>query len=150
MENASQALIIAGTILIALIILSIGVYLVSNYRQVGESYEQTKEITEITKFNTNFTKFEEREDITAQEIITLKNFAKNYDKQNDTTTTVDYPDKAIYTASKNKPKEQEEKDTEFIKEYTPGEDGKMKYFKLEEYKDKNNDGRIDYIKFVKK
>ena len=35
MENASQALIIAGTILIALIILSIGVYLVSNYRQVA-------------------------------------------------------------------------------------------------------------------
>ena len=145
MENASQALIIAGTILIALIILSIGVYLVSNYRQVGESYEQTKEITEITKFNANFTKFEGREDIMAQEIITLKKFAKNYDEKNGTTTTVDYPEKAKYTDDT----EQEEKDAEFIKEYTPDEDGKMQYFKLKEYKDKNNDGKIDYIKFVR-
>lgn len=137
MEDASQALIIAGTILIALIILSIGVYLVSNYRQVGESYEQTKETTEITKFNANFTKFEGREDIMAQEIITLKNFAKNYDKQNGTTTTVNYPNNT-------------KADTEFIKCYTPDEYGKMQYFKLSECKDKDNDGRIDYIEFVKK
>ncbi len=137
MENASQALIIAGTILIALIILSIGVYLVSNYRQVGESYEQTKETTEITKFNTNFTKFEERKDITAQEIITLKNFAKNYDEKNGTTTTVIYP-------------ESNKADAEFIKSNATNNNGKMKHFKVEKYEDKNNDGRIDYIEFVKK
>lgn len=135
MENASQALIIAGTILIALIILSIGVYLVSNYSRVGQSYEQTKETTEIAKFNSNFTKFENREDITAQEIITLKNFAKNYDNQNGTTTTVIYPDS-------NKT------DAEFIKKNATNNDGKMKPFKVEKYEDKNDDGRIDYIKFI--
>lgn len=137
MENASQALIIAGTILIALIILSIGVYLVSNYMKVGQSYEQTKETTEITKFNVNFTKFERREDITAQEIITLKNFAKNYDEKNGTTTTVMYPNS-------------HETDAEFIKENATNDNGKMQHFKVEKYEDKNNDGRIDYIKFVKK
>lgn len=138
MENASQALIIAGTILIALIILSIGVYLVSNYMKVGQSYEQTKETTEITKFNTNFTKFEEREDITAQEIITLKNFAKNYDEQNNTTTTVRYPGS-----------ESNKADAEFIKNNATNGDGKMQYFKVKKCEDKNNDGKIDYIEFVK-
>ena len=136
MENASQALIIAGTILIALIILSIGVYLVSNYRQVGESYEQTKEITKITKFNTNFTKLENKEDITAQEIITLKNFAKNYDEKNGTTTTVKYPNIS-------------EIDAEFIKENATNDNGKMNHFKVIKCEDTNNDGRIDYIEFIK-
>lgn len=88
MENASNALIMAGAILIALIILSIGVYLVSSYSQVGESYEQTQTITEITKFNSNFTIFEGRNDITPQEIVTLYNFVKNYNKNNGTNITI--------------------------------------------------------------
>ena len=37
MENASQALLIAGTILIALIILSVGVYLTARHLQVRRS-----------------------------------------------------------------------------------------------------------------
>ena len=88
MENASEALIIAGTILIAMIVLSIGVYLVVNYAQVGESYEQTRAETEITKFNTNFTVFEGRTDIKAQEIVTLYNFAQEYRENNGYTVTI--------------------------------------------------------------
>ena len=88
MENASEALIIAGTILIAMIVLSIGVYLVVNYAQVGESYDQTRVETEITKFNTNFTVFEGRTDIKAQEIVTLWNLAKEYEKNNGYTVTI--------------------------------------------------------------
>lgn len=137
MENASQALIIAGTILIAMIVLSVGVYLVANYSRVGESYEQTQIETEITKFNANFLKFAERTDITAQEIITLKNFAENYDNENGTTTNVEYPNKGGI-------------DAEFIKKYSPGNDGKMQYFRCEEenivY---GNDGRVISITFVK-
>lgn len=145
MENASQALIIAGTILIAMIVLSIGVYLVANYSRVGESYEQTQMETEITKFNANFLKFAERTDITAQEIITLKNFAENYDNENGTTTIVNYPDKVTNPDKK----EQAKKDAEFIKKYSPANDGKMQYFRCEEenivY---GNDGRVTSIIFV--
>lgn len=135
MENASQALLIAGTILIALIVLSIGVYLVASYSGVGESYEQTQEITEITKFNTNFLKFVTRTDITAQEIITLKNFAQNYDSEHGTTTSVNYPNKGGI-------------DAEFIKEYSYGNDKKIKYFNCgEENIVYGNDGRIISITF---
>ena len=88
MENASQALIIAGTVLLAMIVLSVGLYLVVNYSKISASYEQKKVVEEIRKFNTNFTKYITRTDITAQEIITLKNFAKSYDEKNGTNTSV--------------------------------------------------------------
>ena len=83
MENASQALLIAGTILIALIVLSIGVYLASNSSKVGESYEQTQEIAELTRFNSKFIVYAEREDITAQEVLSLYNFVENYNQNNE-------------------------------------------------------------------
>lgn len=88
MENASQALIIAGTVLLAMLVLSVGLYLVVNYSKVSASYEQKKVVEEIRKFNTNFTRYITRTDITAQEIITLKNFAKSYDEKNGTNTSV--------------------------------------------------------------
>ena len=136
MENASQALVIAGTILLAMMILGVGVYLISNYSQVGESYEQTRMTAEIAKFNTNFTKFINRTDITAQEIITLKNFAKNYDTNNGTTTTINYP-------------ESRKEDIKFITDNSTLADGSMKYFKCEESNiTYNSEGRVISIKFT--
>lgn len=134
MENASQALIIAGTILIAMMVLGVGVYLVSNYSRVGESYEETRITAEIAKFNTNFTKFINRTDITAQEIITLKNFAQNYDTNNGTKTTVEYLGSG-------------KKDIEFITDnFTT--DGSMKYFKcIESYINYDSEGRVISIYF---
>ena len=88
MENASQALIIGGTILIAIIVLSMGVYLFTNATKVGENYQQSQELAELAKFNARFTAFEGREDITAQEIVTLANYVINYNEQNETNIEV--------------------------------------------------------------
>lgn len=84
MENASKALLISGGILIAMLVISIGVYLFSNYRTIGMSYEENINATEINKFNVNFTKFEGRKDISIQEIVTLTNFAKQYTQETST------------------------------------------------------------------
>lgn len=159
MENASQALIIAGTILVALLVLSVGVYLVISYSKVGESYEQSQITDADVKFNTNFTKLSNRTDILAQEIITIKNFAENYDKQNSTTTKVEYPQKALYTVSSGtveREKKQAEKDAEFIKDFSTiivTKSGKkevqMQYFTCTKCEDTNGDGRIDLIEFKK-
>lgn len=88
MENASNALLIGGGILIAMLILSIGVYLFANYNDLGASYERTMETTEIQKFNEKFLKFEGREDITIQEIVSLANFAREYNNENGTNIKV--------------------------------------------------------------
>lgn len=81
MENASKALLIAGGILIAMLVISIGVYLFANYIDLGSSYEQNMQAKEIQEFNVDFIKFEGRKDITIQEIVTLVNFAKQYEEQ---------------------------------------------------------------------
>lgn len=88
MENASNALLIGGGILIAMLILSIGVYLFINYSDLSASYERTMETTEIQKFNEKFLKFEGRQDITIQEIVSLANFAREYNKENGTNIVV--------------------------------------------------------------
>ena len=88
MENASKALLIGGSILIAMLTISIGLNLFMNYRDMGSSYERNLEATEIQKFNVNFTKFEERQDITIQEIVSLANFVREYNADNETEITV--------------------------------------------------------------
>ncbi len=88
MENASRALLMAGGVLIAIIIISIAVYMFTTYSNVGTRYETITESNEKIKFNTNFTKFEGRTDITAQEIVTIVNFAKDYYENNQINITV--------------------------------------------------------------
>lgn len=78
MENASKALLMAGGVLIAILILTVVVILFNTYGQLAPTYEKELEENEIKKFNSNFTKFEGRTDITAQEIVSIINFAKNY------------------------------------------------------------------------
>ncbi|MBQ2917476.1 MAG: hypothetical protein IJE59_04885 [Clostridia bacterium] len=91
MENASKALLISGSILIAMLIISIGVYLFSNYSDLGNSHNQRMQATEIQKFNSNFTKFEGREDITVQEIVSVVNFVKEYEEETEIKVTVNTP-----------------------------------------------------------
>ena len=91
MENASKALIMAGGILIAILVLSIGVYLFVSYRDIGVSYEENFSMIETQKFNVNFTKFKDRTDITIQEIVTLVNFAKQYKEKTETNITIFIP-----------------------------------------------------------
>ena len=91
MENASKALLMAGGILIAILIVSIAVYMFATYSKVGTSYGDTMDSNEKIKFNTNFTKFEGRNDINAQEIVSLVNFVKNYKETSQIEITIKAP-----------------------------------------------------------
>lgn len=108
MENASKALIMAASILLSVMILSIGVYLFSTLGQYGaEIYEQI-ENDQINQFNTQFLKYygerinektnkPEVIKCTAHDIISLANLAKqnNIDKEledSDGTTDSTIPD----------------------------------------------------------
>ncbi len=84
MENATKALLIAGGILIAMLVISIGILIFMNYREAGTEIALRISTTQIQKFNSNFTKFEGREDITIQEIVSLANFVKDYNEKNNT------------------------------------------------------------------
>lgn len=81
MENATKAILIAGGVLIALIIISIGIYLYTLYSSQSEEYSQIISATELQKFNSKFDVYVGRNDITAQEIVSVVNLSKEYDNQ---------------------------------------------------------------------
>ena len=81
MENATKALLIAGTVLIAIIMVSIAVYLYSLYSGQAKQYSETISAVELEKFNSKFDVYLGRENITAQEIVSVVNLAKEYNDQ---------------------------------------------------------------------
>lgn len=81
MENATKALLIAATVLIAIVMVSIAVYLYSMYSSQAEEYNATITAVEVEKFNSKFDVYVGRDDINAQEIVSVVNLAKEYDYQ---------------------------------------------------------------------
>lgn len=81
MENATKALLIAGTVLIAIVMVGIAVYLYSLYSEQSDQYTETISAIELQKFNSKFDVYLGRENITAQEIVSVVNLAKEYDYQ---------------------------------------------------------------------
>ena len=76
MENASKALIMAGTILISIMVVSLGVYIINMFGEYTSRQEQERANQQIAEFNAQFLKYENRKDITAQDIVTVANLAK--------------------------------------------------------------------------
>lgn len=81
MENATKALLIAGGVLIGIVMVTIGLYLYTTYSNQSKEYNQLITATEIQKFNSNFEAYLGRENITAQEIASVVNLAKQYNNQ---------------------------------------------------------------------
>ena len=80
MENATQALIIAGVVFIALTIIAIGVFLRSNLNSTADMYVRKLDEVELNKYNSNFNKYYNYSDlqrtISAQEIVTVVKVAR--------------------------------------------------------------------------
>ena len=90
MENSSKALIMAGEILIGILIMSLAVYLFIVMRQPAEIYIDELAPAEVIRFNVAFERLIGRNDITVQEIISVRNFAiANIDRVG--TTNVSMP-----------------------------------------------------------
>lgn len=79
MENATQALIMIGTVLLALLILFMGVTLYGRLNQTSDAYVTKLDTIELQKYNKNFEIYEGRKDLTAQDIITAAGVAHEKD-----------------------------------------------------------------------
>lgn len=82
MENATKALIIAGTILIAVLLLSVGVYLFLHYSNFSYNIDEDKKQQRMVEYNTKFEKYEDKK-LTAQDVLTIVNLAKDYNERHD-------------------------------------------------------------------
>lgn len=79
MENATKALLMAGGVLIAIIIISVIVITLQKTGNVNKTYDSTIKQQEIMKFNSNFTKYVgEDKKFTIHDAITITNFAQNH------------------------------------------------------------------------
>ena len=76
MENATNALLIAGGVLIAIVIIAIGVTSYSLFASQSKNYSQIMADTELTKFNSKFEVYLGRDNISAQELMTVVNLSK--------------------------------------------------------------------------
>lgn len=76
MENASRALIIAGEVIIALLVISLMVAIFFAFGNFSSNMHKKLSNEQIIKFNDNFTQFEGRINITAQDIVTTVNYVK--------------------------------------------------------------------------
>ena len=75
MENASKALLMTGSILIGVLILSLMVTLFISSRELSNEYDTTKKSEAIQQFNVNFTKYIGQE-LTIHQVVTICNFAR--------------------------------------------------------------------------
>ena len=84
MENASKALIMAGGMLLAILIISLLVYAWSLFSKYQSSKDSLSDIEDTAKFNEQFSNYD-RDDVQGYELISLVNkiIDYNYRKSND-------------------------------------------------------------------
>ena len=95
MENASKALLIAGGVLIAILLLTLFSYLFSHMASSTSSIYDTIEKHEISEFNQQFFNYEGRgvssriSPLTIQDVATLINLAQDSEKNSKFRTKVE-------------------------------------------------------------
>ena len=76
MENASKALLMAGTILISVMLISLGTYLFATFGNYSKNINDNINQKTKQEFNAQFTKYENSE-CTVYDIVTIINLAKD-------------------------------------------------------------------------
>lgn len=82
MENASKALIIAAEVLIGVLLLTLMVFAFRAMGSFSDSVDKNIEMKNLSEFNTKFEIYR-KNDLTAQDVITIGNLAKKYNRESD-------------------------------------------------------------------
>lgn len=82
MENASKALLMAASVLIGVLILSLAVFLFVNFGGTSAKIHETVQKNQLAKFNTQFTNYETKESVTIYDIISVANLATENNRKN--------------------------------------------------------------------
>ena len=142
MENASKALIMAGGILIALLVLGALLLMFNNLSDYQKSNSDLTESGQLATFNEQFTQYE-RDDLTGTEVISLANMVYDYSRRSGKVGELDYSQKITLTVKidpikfanriSSNPREIEVFDEGI---YTIGKDGSTDFFtKINTYRE---------------
>ena len=80
MENASKALIMAASVLLGIMILSLAVYLFATFGATSAQIHEQNEASKLNEFNTQFTSYEGKRN-TIYDVITVANLATTNNEQ---------------------------------------------------------------------
>lgn len=105
MENASKALLMAGGILIALLIISMLLLMITNIGDYQRTKDNSAKAIQVSKFNRDFEKYTDDDGIKGTDIVSLINKIADYNSKQDentksssgTTNYVDYNIKMTIT-----------------------------------------------------
>lgn len=81
MENATNGLVMAGSILIGIIVISLFVYMFSNMGNISKNFQEDMDSTSVLKFNEPFEKYIGKTDLTSYDLLTVYNLAKDINKK---------------------------------------------------------------------
>lgn len=81
MENATQALLIAAGVLVGILILSLGIALMHMMGGYAANTQSRIDENQLSQFNNRFLKFQGSIDLNIQDVITVKNYALENNKQ---------------------------------------------------------------------
>lgn len=81
MENASKALIMAGAILIAILLISAGLIILNSTKGVTEQGGRAAKTLEVETFNSQFTKYC-GDRVLGSKVTDLRNFVQSFNKAN--------------------------------------------------------------------
>ena len=77
MENASKALIMAASILIGIMIISLAVYLFATFGATSAELHEQMQTDRVNQFNTQFTTYQNMTNLTIYDVVTVANLAKD-------------------------------------------------------------------------
>ena len=78
MENASKALIIAGSVLLSILVLSLIAYLYVYFGAQVNDYNETIRQNQLTKYNAQYTVYDGRKDLTVYDVVSIISTAYSY------------------------------------------------------------------------
>lgn len=84
MENTSKALIIGAEVLIGVLLLTLMVLMFREAGNFSKTVNDNIEAKTISEFNAQFTIYQARDNLVAQDVITIANLARNYNLTQDT------------------------------------------------------------------
>ena len=73
MENAVDGMIMAGSVLIAIIVISLFVYLFTSMGGIAKNFQESMDDSAVQKFNDKFEKYIDNENLTPHDVVTIYN-----------------------------------------------------------------------------
>lgn len=166
MENASKALIMAASVLLGIMIISIGVTLFKTFSDFGNATYKKIEEDKIAEWNSNYLKYygtvttKESKNptpiqVTAHDIVSVANLAKqnniNYELEN----LSKFDENSYYVQVDvdkeiNFEKKTEQEKNDFLKNNSLTSENEVKYYVCKEVKISSVTKRVMYIRFETK